>query len=56
MTGWARTTRARVAEHGPPSLRLHLVMGPDWSEMFANVARNLEEGRIVLYQAVARKA
>ncbi len=45
-----------VAEHHAPPLGLHLIMGPDWGEMFANVARNLEEGRIVLYQAVARKA
>ena len=55
VTGWARTMRAKVAEHGPPPLGLHLIMGPDWGEMFANVARNLEEGRIALYQAVARK-
>ncbi len=56
VTGWARTMRAKVAEHGPPPLGLHVVMGPDWGEMFANVARNLEEGRIALIQAVARKA
>ena len=31
-------------------------MGPDWGEMFANVGRNLEESRIALIQAVARKA
>jgi SAM-dependent methyltransferase len=55
VTGWARAMRAKVAEHGPPPLGLHLIMGPDWGEMFANVARNLEEGRIVLYQAVAQK-
>ncbi len=34
-----------VAEHGPLPLGLHLIMGPDWGEMFANAARNLEEGR-----------
>jgi SAM-dependent methyltransferase len=56
VTDWARTTRAKVAEHGPPPLGLHLVMGPDWGEMFGNVGRNLEEGRIAIYQAVARKA
>jgi SAM-dependent methyltransferase len=55
VTDWARAMRAKFAEHGPPPLGLHLIMGPDWGEMFANVARNLEEGRIVLIQAVAQK-
>ncbi len=26
-----------------------------WGDMFANAARNLEQGRIARYQAVARK-
>ncbi len=34
----------------------HVVMGPEWGEMFANAARNLEQGRIALIQALARKA
>ncbi len=55
VADWARTARAKVAEHGPPPLGLHLVMGPEWGEMFANAARNLEAGRIAIYQAVARK-
>ena len=33
----------------------HVVMGPDWGDMFANVGRNLEESGIALYQSVARK-
>ena len=31
-------------------------MGPGWREMFANVGHNLEQGRIALIQALARKA
>ncbi len=55
VTDWTRAMRAKAAEHGPQPLGLHLIMGPDWAEMIANVARNLEEGRIVLIQAVAQK-
>jgi SAM-dependent methyltransferase len=56
VTEWARAKAAEAAEAGPPPLGLHLIMGPDWPEMFANVGRNLDEGRIALIQAVARKA
>lgn len=55
VTDWTRAMRAKAAEHGPQPLGLHLIMGPDWAEMIANVARNLEEGRIVLIQTVAQK-
>ena len=36
-------------------LRVHIVMGSAWREMFGNVGRNLEEDRIRLIQMVARK-
>ncbi len=55
VTDWTRAMRAKAAQHGPQPLGLHLIMGPDWAEMIANVVRNLEEGRIVLIQAVAQK-
>ena len=55
VTDWTRTMRAKATEHGPRPLGLHLIMGPDWAEMIANIARNLEEGRIVLIQTVAQK-
>ena len=53
---WLGRMRAKAPEGGPPPLGLHVVMGPDWGEMFANVGRNLEQGRIALIQALARKA
>ncbi len=53
---WLGRMRAKAPEGGPPALGLHVVVGPDWAEMFANVGRNLEQGRIALIQALARKA
>ncbi len=52
---WLGRMRAKLAESGPPPLGLHLILGPEWAEMFANVGRNLGEGRIALIQALARK-
>ena len=39
-----------------PPFGPYAVMGGTVRDMFGNVGRNLEEGRIALYQAVARKA
>ncbi len=53
---WLGRMRAKAPEGGqPPPLGLHVVVGPDWAEMFANVGRNLEQGRIALIQALVRK-
>ena len=40
---------------GPPALGIHVVMGPEFSSMAANVGRNLEEGRIRLVQTIVRR-
>jgi SAM-dependent methyltransferase len=41
---------------GPqPSLGLHLVMGPEFPMMAANLGRNLKEGRVGLVQVIAEK-
>ena len=42
--------RLPIAE--PPSLGLHLLLGPEVREMRRNMLRNLEEGRVVVIQAV----
>ncbi len=49
----ARRTRNTVRE--PPPLGTHLILGPDWRAMFANSARNLEERRTELFNAVLER-
>jgi SAM-dependent methyltransferase len=39
----------------PSALGLHTVMGPEFPGMFANLRRNLAEGRIGLVQAIVRR-
>ncbi len=46
-------TRARRADRGsPPPLGTHLILGHGWQDMAANSARNLEERRTFLFNAV----
>jgi SAM-dependent methyltransferase len=44
--------RARHADGEPPPLGTHLILGVDWQAMARNSARNLEEGRTRLFNAV----
>lgn len=53
---WFRERLAAAEAGTPPPLGLHLVLGSDAPEMFANMLRNLEEERIVLVQTVAAAA
>lgn len=65
ITDWADTTDAarewfvqlaeKIGKQGLPALGLHLLLGPEFKEMAQNQRRNLEQGRIVLAQIVARK-
>jgi ubiquinone/menaquinone biosynthesis C-methylase UbiE len=48
--------RAQGAEGAPPPLGTHLILGADWREMFRNSARNLEESRVELFNAVLERA
>jgi len=48
---WFRRQAAR-APATPPPLGLHLLLGSDFGQMFRSQARNLEENRIVVIQAV----
>ena len=50
---WFHERAAALAAGEPPALGVHLLLGPDAKEMFANQVRNLEEDRIRLVQAVA---
>jgi hypothetical protein len=48
---WLRQRLATVPTT-PPPLGLHLLLGPVMGVMFKNMARNLEEQRIAVIQAV----
>jgi MPBQ/MSBQ methyltransferase len=52
---WFTALAKKIQQHGLPPLGFHLIFGPDFRVMAENQVRNLEEGRIVLGQAVARK-
>jgi ubiquinone/menaquinone biosynthesis C-methylase UbiE len=47
--------RARRAESTLPPLGTHLILGSDWQEMAHNSARNLEEQRTGLFNAVLER-
>jgi SAM-dependent methyltransferase len=47
--------RARYADGVPPPLGTHLILGPDWRAMFRNSARNLDERRTELFNAVLER-
>jgi SAM-dependent methyltransferase len=48
--------RARHADGEAPPLGTHLILGPDWQAMARNSARNLEEHRTKLFNAVLERA
>jgi ubiquinone/menaquinone biosynthesis C-methylase UbiE len=53
---WFAATLERIKQSGPPLLGLHLLMGVTVKAKFENVLRNLQEGRIVVFQAAAEKS
>lgn len=44
-----------MAEREPPRLGVHLLQGPDWPTMIANVARNIAEQRLAAVRVVLEK-
>ena len=50
-----RQRLAAIAEQGPPTLGVHLLMGADALEKAQNVLRNLDEDRVSVVQAVLRR-
>jgi hypothetical protein len=47
--------RAHSTTIAPPVLGTHLILGDDWRAMFENSARNLEERRTELFNAVLER-
>lgn len=54
-SAWFLARMKDAAERGPQPLGLHVLLGPDWPAMAANIARNLDEGRIAVLQTVWKK-
>jgi hypothetical protein len=52
----AAARRARNTGAAPPPLGTHLILGADWQAMFENSARNLEERRTELFNAVLERS
>ncbi|MBM3491423.1 MAG: class I SAM-dependent methyltransferase [Alphaproteobacteria bacterium] len=48
--------RERLKTHGPPKLGVHVLMGERIKEYQRNVARSVEEGRLLALEITARKA
>jgi len=65
VTDWADTTEAarawfvtlaeKIKKEGFPPLGFHVLLGADFQAMAQNQGQNLQEGRVVLGQVVARK-
>ena len=65
ISDWIDTTEAartwfaalveKIQQEGFPSLGFHVLLGADFQAMAQNQGRNLQEGRIVLAQVIARK-
>ena len=52
---WFTALAEKIRKEGFPPLGFHLLLGSDFQQMAQNQGRNLQEGRIVLGQVVARK-
>lgn len=52
---WFVALAEKISKEGAPVLGFHVLLGADFSTMAQNQRRNLEEGRIVLAQIVAKK-
>lgn len=50
-----RENRRRLQEHGLPPLGLHTLMGERIRDLQINVTRSVEEGRLTIMEALARK-
>jgi MPBQ/MSBQ methyltransferase len=52
---WFEAAVERIRQSGPPPLGIHLLMGPTARQKLGNMLRNLQEGRVAVWQAVAEK-
>jgi ubiquinone/menaquinone biosynthesis C-methylase UbiE len=49
---WIKQMIKRAQTSGPPPIGLHVIGGPQWSDMVKNALKNLEEGRLTVAQGI----
>jgi ubiquinone/menaquinone biosynthesis C-methylase UbiE len=49
---WIKQMIKRAQTNGPPQIGLHVLVGPQWSDLVKNLLKNLEEGRIAVAQGI----
>ena len=49
---WIKQMIKRAQTSGPPQIGLHVLVGPQWSNLVKNLLKNLEEGRIAVAQGI----
>jgi ubiquinone/menaquinone biosynthesis C-methylase UbiE len=53
---WIKQMIKRAQTSGPPQIGLHVLVGPQWSDLVKNLLRNLEEGRIAVAQGIFERS
>ena len=53
---WIKQMTKRAQTSGPPPTGLHVLVGPQWSDLVKNLLRNLEEGRIAVAQGIFERS
>jgi ubiquinone/menaquinone biosynthesis C-methylase UbiE len=53
---WIKQMIKRAQTNGPPQIGLHVLVGPQWSNLVKNLLRNLEEGRIAVAQGIFERS
>jgi hypothetical protein len=53
---WIKQMIKRAQTSGPPPTGLHILVGPQWSDLVKNLLRNLEEGRIAVAQGIFERS
>jgi ubiquinone/menaquinone biosynthesis C-methylase UbiE len=53
---WIKQMIKRAQTSGPPQIGLHILVGPQWSNLVKNLLRNLEEGRIAVAQGIFERS
>jgi len=53
---WIKQMIKRAQTSGPPQIGLHVLVGPEWSNLVKNLLKNLEEGRIAVAQGIFERS
>jgi ubiquinone/menaquinone biosynthesis C-methylase UbiE len=59
VSDWIKQMMKRAQQTsggGPPPLGIHVIVGPQWSEMVKNALKNLEEGRLTVAQGIFERS